>query len=44
MLFAALTALGAQVRIYLWEVPITLQTIFVYGGGLCLGARNGFLS
>ena len=44
VLFAALMALGAQVRIYLWEVPITLQTIFVYGGGLCLGARNGFLS
>lgn len=44
VLFALLTALGAQVRIYLWEVPITLQTIFVYGGGLCLGARNGFLS
>ena len=44
VLFAMLTALGAQVRIYLWEVPVTLQTIFVYGGGLCLGARNGFLS
>ncbi len=32
--FALLTALGAQVRIYLWEVPITLQTLFVYGSGL----------
>ncbi len=39
-----LTALGAQVRIYLWEIPITLQTIFVYGSGLCLGGRNGFCS
>ena len=43
-LFAGLTAVGAQMRIYLWEVPITLQTVFVYGSGLCLGARNGFLS
>lgn len=42
--FAIATALGAQVRIYLWEVPITLQTLFVYGSGLVLGARNGMLS
>ena len=42
--FAVATALGAQVRIYLWEVPVTLQTLFVYGSGLVLGARNGFLS
>ncbi len=42
--FAIATALGAQVRIYLWEVPITLQTLFVYGSGLVLGARNGLLS
>ncbi len=42
--FAVATALGAQVRIYLWEIPITLQTLFVYGSGLVLGARNGFLS
>ena len=44
VLFALLTALGAQVRIYLWEVPITLQTLFVYGSGLFLGSRNGILS
>jgi len=44
VLFAALTALGAQVRIYFWEIPITLQTLFIYGGGLCLGARNGALA
>lgn len=44
VLFALLTALGAQVRIYLWEVPITLQTLFVYGSGLFLGSRNGMLS
>ena len=43
-LFAVATAIGAQVRIYLWEVPITLQTLFVYGSGLVLGSRNGFLS
>jgi biotin transport system substrate-specific component len=44
--FALLTALSAQVefRIYLWEVPITLQTAAVYASGLYLGARNGLLS
>lgn len=42
--FALLTALGAQLRIYLWEVPITLQTLFVYGSGLYLGWRNGLLA
>ncbi len=42
--FAGLTVLGAQVRIYLWDIPITLQTVFVYGSGLFLGSRNGFVS
>ncbi len=42
--FALLTALGAQVRIYLWEVPVTLQTLAVYGAGLYLGGRNGLLA
>ncbi len=42
--FALLTALGAQVRIYLWEVPITMQTLFVYGSGLYLGWRGGGLA
>ncbi len=42
--FAVLAALGAQVRIYLWEVPITLQTVAIYGSGLYLGARNGGLA
>lgn len=42
--FALLAALGAQVRIYLWEVPITLQTAAVYGAGLFLGGRNGALA
>ena len=42
--FAALAALGAQVRLYLWEVPFTLQTLAVYGSGLFLGWRNGLFS
>ncbi|MBT8401683.1 MAG: biotin transporter BioY [Rhodothermia bacterium] len=42
--FCLLTVLGAQVRIYLWEVPFTLQTVAVYGSGLYLGWRNGMAS
>jgi len=44
--FAALAALGGQVeiRIPLWEVPLTLQTVAVYGAGIFLGGRNGFVS
>ena len=42
--FALLTALGAQVRLYVWEVPFTLQTLAVYGSGLYLGWRNGMLA
>ncbi len=42
--FALLAVLGAQVRLYLWEVPITLQTLAVYGSGLFLGWRGGALS
>ncbi|MEL6611216.1 MAG: biotin transporter BioY [Bacteroidota bacterium] len=42
--FALLAAAGAQMRIYLWEVPITLQTLAVYGSGLVLGSRNGTLA
>jgi len=42
--FALLTAAGAQVRIYLWEVPFTLQTLAVYGSGLYLGWRNGMIA
>ena len=42
--FAGLMVLGAQVRWYLWEVPVTLQTLAVYGAGLFLGARGGALS
>lgn len=42
--FALLTVLGAQFRLYLWEVPFTLQTLAVYGSGLFLGWRNGLLA
>lgn len=42
--FALLAALGAQVRLHLWEVPFTLQTLAVYGAGLFLGVRGGALS
>ena len=42
--FAFLTALGAQMQIYVWEVPFTLQTLAVYGSGLFLGWRNGLLA
>ena len=44
--FALLTALAAKVqfRVYLWEVPITLQTAAVYASGLYLGWRNGLLA
>ena len=43
---AALTAVLAQfeLRLYLWEVPLTLQTVAVYGSGLLLGRRNGALA
>lgn len=42
--FVALTALGAQFKVYVWEVPFTLQTLAVYGSGLYLGWRNGLLA
>lgn len=42
--FALLTAAFSQVRIYLWEVPISMNTFAVYGSGLYLGWRNGFLA
>jgi biotin transport system substrate-specific component len=42
--FALLTAFGAQVKIFLWEVPVTLQTLAMYGSGLYLGWRNGMIA
>ena len=43
---ALLTAALAQfeLRVYLWEVPLTLQSLAVYGSGLFLGWRLGVLS
>ncbi|WP_175059552.1 biotin transporter BioY [Thermococcus sp. 2319x1] len=43
-LFAALTAIGAQIAIPIGTVPITFQVLFVLLSGLILGARLGFLS
>ena len=43
-LFAALTAVGAFMRIPLPYVPITLQLFFVLLAGLLLGAKLGALS
>lgn len=43
-LFAALTALGAQVEIPNSPVPFTLQTFFVLLSGAFLGTRNGFIA
>ena len=43
-LFAALTAVGAQIRIPMVPVPITFQTFFVYLAGGFLGARWGAVS
>lgn len=43
--FALLTAAGAKINLPLWEeVPFTLQTVFVYGSGLFLGAGRGALA
>jgi len=43
-LFAALTAVGAQVEIPNSPVPFTLQTFFVLLSGAFLGPRNGFIA
>lgn len=42
--FALLTAAAAQIRLYLWEVPFSMQTLVVLGSGLFLGWRNGLLA
>jgi len=44
VVFAALTALGAQAEIPHQPVPYTLQTFFVLLGAAFLGGRNGSLS
>ncbi|MGE5253940.1 MAG: biotin transporter BioY [Planctomycetaceae bacterium] len=43
-LFAALTAVGAFLKIPLPHVPFTLQTLMVMFAGLILGSRRGALS
>lgn len=43
-LFAALTAVGAFVKIPIPYVPLTLQTLMVMFAGLVLGSRRGALS
>ncbi|HOJ13659.1 MAG TPA: biotin transporter BioY [Deltaproteobacteria bacterium] len=43
-LFAALTAVGALIKIPLWPVPMTMQTFFVLMAGIVLGPRHGTLS
>jgi len=43
-LFAALTAVGAQIRLPMVPVPVTLQTLFVFLAGGFLGARWGVIS
>lgn len=45
-LFAALTAVGAFIRIPLsfYPVPFTLQTAFVFLAGLCMEPREAFFS
>ncbi|HOS97089.1 MAG TPA: biotin transporter BioY [Deltaproteobacteria bacterium] len=43
-LFAALTAMGAFIKLPLWPVSITLQTFFVILSGLVLGASAGSMS
>ncbi|NMA95849.1 MAG: biotin transporter BioY [Clostridiales bacterium] len=43
-IFAALTAVGAFIRIPLPPVPFTLQIFFVILSGILLGARGGLFS
>ncbi|MEG0258978.1 MAG: biotin transporter BioY [Lysinibacillus sp.] len=43
-MFAALTAIGAFIKIPLPVVPFTLQIVFVFLAGCLLGSRNGFMS
>jgi biotin transport system substrate-specific component len=43
-LFAALTAVGAFIRVPVGPVPLTLQTLLVYSAGLFLGPAGGALS
>jgi biotin transport system substrate-specific component len=44
LVFAALTALGAQIEIPLYPVPMTMQTAAVLAAGVFAGARAGAIS
>ncbi len=43
-MFAALTAIGAFIKVPLPVVPFTLQIVFVFLAGCLLGSRDGLLS
>lgn len=43
-LFCSLMITGAYIKIPVPPVPVTMQTFFVILLGLCLGAKNGFVS
>ena len=43
-LFAALTAVGAYIRIPMWPVPISLQFLFTAFAGVLLGGRRAAAS
>lgn len=44
LLFTLLTIAGAKLRLTIFAIPFTLQTVAVYGSGLFLGGPGGFLS
>lgn len=44
VVFACLTAVGAEIRIPMQPVPVTLQTLFVLLSGAIIGSRYGSLS
>jgi len=44
LLFTFLTIVGAKLKVAVYEIPFTLQTLAVYSSGLFLGWRGGILS
>jgi len=43
-LFTFFTIVGAKLKVSVYEIPFTLQTLAVYSSGLFLGWRDGILS
>ncbi|MDR1117165.1 MAG: biotin transporter BioY [Oscillospiraceae bacterium] len=43
-LFAALTAIGAFIKIPMWPAPITAQTMFIAAAGVLIGPKLGAAS